>query len=316
MSIFLTDMVSILRGEGLPVVEQPNWWQAAYPKWGGYAQMPTHVMVHHTASNPSTDPKGDLYFITVSNPLAPICNLYLSRSGIFYAVAAGQVCTNGAGSSAPWDGDVPDDQMNHYAISIEAANNGVGEPWPEQQIYSYVLGVAALCKGYDIPVNRVRAHFEWAPTRKIDPAGQSPYAIGSAKWNMDKFRADVAAVHPPSPPPPPPEESEMIPLDPPFRTDTRPASRPLAAGEVRSIAVMSGGSSALINLTVVPLNTQAGYLVAFNDAHQSPPLTSNVNWSEGRTVANLALVPTNNGVIKVMATAPCHLITDTQGYIP
>lgn len=307
MTIFLTSLAEVLRHAGLPVVEEEGWKTAAFPKWGGYTQAPTHVMVHHTASNPGTDPTGDLYYIRVSNPLAPICNLYLSRSGIFYVVAAGQVCTNGAGSSKPWNGGVPDDAMNHYAISIEAANNGVGEPWPYDQTFNYVKGVAALCQAYDIPVDHVRAHFEWAPTRKIDPAGQSPYATGSAKWDMNHFRADVAKFLSE-------EGDEMKPLDPPYRTDTRDNNTPLKAGEIRRLAVMFGGTSVLVNLTVVPLNNEAGYLVAFNDVHDTPPKASNVNWGGGRITANTALVPTNDGWIKVMATQPCHLITDTQGY--
>jgi hypothetical protein len=258
--------------------------------------------------------------------------LYLSRSGIFYVVAAGRVCTNGAGSSKPWNGGVPDDMMNHYAISIEAANNGIGEAWSPIQIHSYVHGVAALTRAYNIPIERVRAHFEWAPGRKIDPAGQSPYANGSAKWNMDQFRADVVAVNiavsipptpdpipvpipPPNPNPSQPEEHEMEALDPPFRTDTRdPGSISLKAGEIRRIAVMMGGKAVQINLTVVPLTNEPGFLVAFNDIHDAPPKASNVNWSGGKVTANLAFVPTNGGWIKVMATQACDLITDTQGY--
>ena len=51
MSIFLTDMADVLRAAGLRVMETPDWKTRAYPKFGGYQQMPTHVMVHHTASN-------------------------------------------------------------------------------------------------------------------------------------------------------------------------------------------------------------------------------------------------------------------------
>lgn len=103
-------------------------------------------------------------------------------------------------------------------------------------------------------------------------------------------------------------------LDPPYRTDTRDSNTPLAAGEIRRIAVMMGGKAVQVNLTVIPLTTDSGFLVAFNDTHASPPKASNVNWSGGEVTANLALVPTNGGWIKVMATRPCHLITDTQGY--
>jgi N-acetylmuramoyl-L-alanine amidase len=312
MSIWLTNLAEVLRNAGLPVQELINWKTAAFPSWGGFEEPPSHIMCHHTASNPSTDPSGDLNYITVTHPLKPICNLYLSRSGTFYVVAAGQVCTNGAGSSKPWNGGVPDDTMNLHAISIEAANNGIGERWSDAQIHSYVHGVAALCKAYNIPNSHVRAHFEWAPSRKIDPAGQSPYATGSFKWDMNKFRADVAAVNSVTPPS---KEHEVEPLDPPYRTDTRdPGGVPLSAGEIRRLAVMMGGKTVMINFTVVPLNDRAGVLTAFNDIHATPPKTSNVNWDHGDITANTSLVPTNGGWIKVVASQPCHLVTDTQGY--
>lgn len=324
MSIWLTELADVLRAGGVNVIELPGWQKAAYPKWGGFSQRPTHVMCHHTASNPGTDPKGDIAFITQTHPLKPICNLYLSRSGTYYVIAAGQVCTNGAGTSKAWNGGVPDDAMNHYAISIEAANNGVGEPWPYTQILAYIDGVAALCAGYGIPVEHVRAHHEWAPGRKIDPAGQSPYALGGAKWNMDQFRSDVNSAidvlttvsYPPTPTTPPPssQEPEMRPLDPPHRVDTRVDNTPLQAGEIRRFAVMMGGSSVLANITVVPQNSAGGYLVAFNDAHDAPPNAASVNWNGNNITGNLAYVPTNGGWIKVMATQPCHVVIDTVGY--
>lgn len=311
MSIWLTNLADVLRAAGLPVVEMPGWQAAAYPKYGGFIEPPSHVMVHHTASNPGTDPHGDLNYIINSHPLRPICQLYLSRSGTFYVVAAGRCCTNGAGSSAPWNGGVPDGQMNHHAIAIEAANQGTGERWPDAQIHSYVHGVAALCKAYNIPNKHVRAHHEWAPGRKIDPAGQSPYAVGSAKWDMNKFRADVAAV---ATGPTTPQEPEMQYLDPPHRIDTRVSGVPLKANVPQRFAVMMGGSAVLLNITAIPLNPNNGYVVAYNDTHDTPPNNSNVNFSGGKVIANLALVPTNQGWIKVMASQDCHLILDTQGF--
>ena len=85
------------------------------------------------------------------------------------------------------------DMMNMYALSVEAANDGVGEPWPAAQTNSLIAGTAALCYAYGISVEHVRAHHEWSPGRKIDPAGNSPWAIGANKWNMGAFRADLKA---------------------------------------------------------------------------------------------------------------------------
>lgn len=62
----------------------------------------------------------------------------------------------------------------------------------------------AVCRAYGIPPHRVRGHFEYSPTRKIDPSGPSRWAA-SGKWEMDEFRDDVAAgLAPIAPPPPPP----------------------------------------------------------------------------------------------------------------
>jgi len=123
-----------------------------------------------------------------------VANLYLDRQGIVYVMAAGATNTNGSGG--PLD-NVPADSMNSYAIGIEAGNDGVGEPWPHAQQAGYVQLVNALRGAYGIPTGHVRAHFEWAPSRKVDPAGPSqwskPSGGGSGNmWNMDAFRASVA----------------------------------------------------------------------------------------------------------------------------
>jgi N-acetyl-anhydromuramyl-L-alanine amidase AmpD len=160
-------------------------------------------MVHHTASPPSTDGNTDIQFILHGAPYSPICNLYLDRKGTFHVIAAGRTATNGEGHDS-WGGGVPQDMMNFYAISIEAANNGVGEKWPVAQTSNYVKGVAALCAAYKIPVAHVRAHAEWSPGRKIDPAGPSPWSADAHTWNMNAFRSSVTVamgLHPATPHP-------------------------------------------------------------------------------------------------------------------
>lgn len=308
MSIFLTDMADVLRAAGLRVMETPGWQQRAYPKWGGYTAMPTHVMVHHTASKAT--PPQDLNYI-LNTPLSPIGNLYLDRSGVFWIVAAGQAVTNGKGSSQPWAGGVPDDQMNHYSISIEAANDGVGEPWPVAQTDAYVRGCKALCVAYGIPSSHVRGHFEWAPGRKIDPAGPSPWAIGKASWDMNRFRTDVANC-----PVSFNVEDNMIVQNPPRRVyDSRPNQR-LAANEARTISIEPTGSTAkaaLVNLTVVnPAGN--GYLVAWGAG--AKPATSSINFTTGVTGNNLCLVPLANGAINVQASVAADLVVDVQGVYP
>ena len=209
-SHFLDSLATVCRAAGLVVHEVDGWPRRARGSGGYDSGRPTTVMVHHTASNPGSDPDGDVAYITSGSENAPIANLYLSRSGEVWVIAGGATNTNGSGS-APWPGGCPDDQMNTHAIGIEAANNGVGEPWPHAQQTAYVALCGALCAAYDIGADLVRAHHEWAPGRKIDPAGQSMYASGSSSWQMPPFRDDVAAeLHPqPTPPPTPEEDDDM-----------------------------------------------------------------------------------------------------------
>jgi hypothetical protein len=206
---YLTDLADVARAAGL-VVHVVDGWERRARGSGGYdSGRPTHVMVHHTASGPSSDPDGDVAYIATGSSDAPLANLYLSRTGEVWVIAAGATNTNGSGS-APWPGGCPDDQMNTHAIGIEAANGGTGEPWPHVQQTAYVALCSALCAAYGIGSDLVRAHFEWAPGRKIDPAGQSMYASGSSSWQMDSFRDDVAVDQLPIPPTPlPPEDFDM-----------------------------------------------------------------------------------------------------------
>ena len=113
-------------------------------------------------------------------------------------VRGGGTNTNGSGQD-PCN-LIGDDSMNSSAIGIEAGNNGTGEPWPAAQQDAYITLVAALCAAYGIDHTQVHAHAEWAPSRKVDPAGPSRWA-SSGTWNMDAFRAELATPAPPEPAP-------------------------------------------------------------------------------------------------------------------
>jgi hypothetical protein len=182
---YLTDLATVLRDAGLEVVELDGWKSRARGSGGYDAGAPSVVMVHHTASPPSSSGRPDAEYCALYDDDAPLSNLCLDRDGIWWILAAGATNTNGAGG--PLYG-VPKDAMNTAAIGVEA-NGGLGDPWPERQTSSYVAGVAALRRAYGIA--DVAGHFEWAPTRKVDPAGPSPWCSSSASWDMNAFRADV-----------------------------------------------------------------------------------------------------------------------------
>lgn len=189
---FLTDLADVLRGAGLAVNEVDGWQQRARDS-GGYRQEgPVAIIVHHTASGAGKDGHGDVHEQTFQCAVRPMANLYLDRGGRWWVMAAGATNTNGKGGPL---GPLPLDSANSRVVGIEAGNNGIGEPWPDVMQDSYVAGVAALAQQYGIPTSNVYGHHEWAPTRKIDPAG--PSRFGSVKqhhcWNMDLFRAAVDA---------------------------------------------------------------------------------------------------------------------------
>jgi hypothetical protein len=173
---------------------------------GDFAELMA-VGVHHTAS--STTPERDLGWMYLNSPDRPIGNGLLDRTGKFTLGAVR--ATNTQGKGGPYltsRGVIPLNAGNSRMFSIEAANNGTGEPWPAAQMDTYVKLCACLVEcisettpGRALQVGDIVAHFEWAPGRKFDPAGNSPYAAGAALWDMDKFRRDVyVALNPPTTP--------------------------------------------------------------------------------------------------------------------
>lgn len=210
-SRYLTDLAEVVRSSGL-VVFEVNGWQSRSRSSGGFNDgQPDHLMAHHTASPASADGWPDANYMCYSSDIRPVANLLLARDAAVYVMAAGATNTNGSGSDPC--GMMANDSMNTRAIGVEAGNDGVGEPWPQVQQEGYVALCQALCAHYGIATSRIHSHAEYAPTRKIDPAGPSrwsPHPTGGSggnMWSMPDFRRDVAAAPGPGPgpgPTPPP----------------------------------------------------------------------------------------------------------------
>ena len=213
---WLSDLADVCRLTGFPVYEVDGWETRGRSSGGYDTDRPTHIMVHHTASGPSSDGWPDVEYMTFHADAAPLANLYLSRVPAIYVCAAGATNTNGSGVDPC--GVADDDTMNTHAIGIEAANGGTGEPWPAAQQTAYVMLCAELELAYGIAPAQIHAHFEYAPSRKIDPAGESRYATGANTWDMTAFREDVRIGEPeptpePEPEPEPPDlEADMSPF--------------------------------------------------------------------------------------------------------
>jgi hypothetical protein len=186
----LVDLADVLRRTGHGVREVDGWQFRERGGSGFPSQRPAGIIVHHTASPTSWDGQPDVDFIGTHSDVAPLSNLYLDRAATWWVIAAGATNTNGTGG--PW-GPIPQDSANSNVIGIEAGNDGIGEPWPEAMQDSYVSGVAALAEHYRVETDNIIAHFEWAPTRKVDPAGPSRFGSvnSSHSWDMDNFRAAV-----------------------------------------------------------------------------------------------------------------------------
>lgn len=222
---YLTDLADVCRAAGLTVLEQDGWKTRAR-KSGGYGPgQPDHIMVHHTASGPNANGWADCNYMSLTSSIKPITNLYIDRAGIVYVLAAGCTNTNGVGIDPCHT--MANDSMNTHAIGIEGGNDGIGEVWPEIQQTSYVILVAALCTAYNINPACVHGHYEYAPARKVDPAGPSrwsPDSMGGGRgnqWIMTDFRTDVDDLISPAPvpmPPSPPFTGTALTGDPMFCT--------------------------------------------------------------------------------------------------
>ena len=196
----LTNLADVLRDAGLTVVEEQgrdkatgrmiSWKEFGRSGNSSYESgRPTTVMMHHTASHASIE--NDVAYCNHNSDIRPLANLLIARDGSVHVCAAGPTNTNGAGKDT-WGGGVPDNQMNTHAIGVEICNTGSGETYPPAQQEAAFITAVALCRAYGIGHHNVRAHFEWAPTRKIDPRGPSQWSSGlNIKWDMDLFRSQV-----------------------------------------------------------------------------------------------------------------------------
>lgn len=199
-SFYFVDMLDVLRSAGVKVAESSttNGWQTRSRSSGGFASAPVCVFWHHTAS--STSPANDLAWQINGCKDAPVGNMLLDRTGTVWPVAAGASNCAGKGGPATFSrGTIKQDCGNTGGIQIEAANNGVGEPWPCEQVDAYFAASNAI-NAYlgNLPTDII-SHAGWT-TRKIDPATaaavQGPWrprsVNSSGTWNLDDIRAECS----------------------------------------------------------------------------------------------------------------------------
>lgn len=218
---YLTEMANWLRAAGVSVIEDAGWQTRGRSSGGFDGDRPWMVMWHHTASD--TSPGNDVNYITTSED-APIANILLARDGTAWICAGGATNTNGKGQATPTSrGTVPKDSMNTHAVSIEIANNGVGEPYPQAQIDAAFTISLALATRMGLSPRDACEHQVYAPDRKIDPATaaavQGPWRPSSTNssgtWDQSDLLDELnrRTGHLPDPTPTPPTPSPGPPPD-------------------------------------------------------------------------------------------------------
>jgi len=203
-TIWLTKLAEVARRTGFPVVEVPGWQSRSRSSGGldtfhGFSE-------HHTAESPMMDGAQSSNYQCFNASAKPISNAYVSRVPKIYIHAAGATNTSGAGG--PWR-KIPLNAANSNSFGLEIGNNGTGEVWPVDQQLCVVAFTAEMYLEYGAAlgwsIDDIFAHFEYAPTRKIDPWGPSMFNdYLRTKWNMNTFREAVRQkAIPPVPPEPP-----------------------------------------------------------------------------------------------------------------
>jgi len=178
MALPLIWMADVLRDAGLKVAEQPGWKERGKSNFGPVKG----VMCHHTAGA-KNGVMPSLNVVTNGLPSlpGPLSQLGLGRDGTYFVIAAGRA--NHAGGGA-WQGVT---SGNTSFIGIEAENCGTQDdfPWPEVQMDAYRRGVAAILTKIGADAKMCCGHKEYAL-----PRGRKPDPL----FNMDTFRAEVAAI--------------------------------------------------------------------------------------------------------------------------
>jgi hypothetical protein len=182
------------------------------------------IQWHHTASKASVN--SDLSYMIHGSPDRPVGNVLLDRDGVFWPVAAGAANTSGKGGPSMFSrGTVPLDKGNTMLFSIEIANNGVGEPYPQAQIDACFVGSNALNSYFGNQPNDVITHSlgegDGYTNRKIDPATAAgvqgpwrPVSVNSSgTWRLTDLKNEcvrrASTLPPPLPGPTPIPEDDV-----------------------------------------------------------------------------------------------------------
>ncbi|MGW1493581.1 peptidoglycan-binding protein [Streptomyces sp. NPDC002402] len=211
-----SQLVKVLRDEGLQVVEERSWRTHNRNHKGPWG--PMHgVMIHHTVTE-GTQNSVDICYDGYSSLPGPLCHGVIAKDGTVHLVGNGRANHAGLGdddvlravineTALPSDNEANTDG-NRYFYGFECVNLGNGsDPWPAVQLEAIEKAAAAICRAHGWTYRSVIGHKEWQPG-KVDPRG----------FTMDSMRARIKARlgggpdGPPKPPAPkPPATFEPFP---------------------------------------------------------------------------------------------------------
>lgn len=159
------DLATVARETGYPVVEVDGWRNRGH---GGLDSHVGVIVLHHTAGPKRSASSENFPSLRVvrdgrAGLPGPLAHFGIGYDGTLYVVAAGLAYHAGSGGWAGMSG-------NGAALGIEAENSGDGD-WTDAQLDVYPRLCAVLCQFLGVDSAAVCAHREWAPNRKIDPAG-------------------------------------------------------------------------------------------------------------------------------------------------
>ena len=317
-AVWLGSLPNVLRDAGLVVETWPGW-ETRSRSTGGYEQVRA-IGVHHDAiaTGTSLEARCRSAWDASWNRNRPVGALWLHTDGRWMVGAAGATNTQGRGGSVQTSkGLIPENRGNLYYLSIEASNNGVGEVWPTVQQDSYVRGCAALTDWLGLETSDIHAHFEWAPGRKIDPAGSSRWATGRSSWNMDAFRSEVAEIR---------EQEDMSKVNgivPRRIMDTRwNGFSPMKAGKRHEFGVEAASdvpsTATAVAVTFTVTNVRGDGYLSFSVPGEPIGSTSVLNLNEGLTLANSVFPVKLSGrkfSVQLFGGGEADVLCDVIGYV-
>lgn len=191
-------LADVLRAAGVSVVEEGDWLNRTA---SGAAIAPIGVLWHHTAGPPTSasNPSPSLNICINGRPdlSGPLCHALVDYHGVFHVISANRANHAGeARASGPIPAGSGNTMLVGWEIDYAGDQSGTGGPQQAMSAAQYdasLKATAAVLTQLGTDASYARGHRETSTTGKIDPSF----------CDLDRMRADVAAIMGGTPPPGP-----------------------------------------------------------------------------------------------------------------